>query len=84
VVCRFSETGGVVDRSDLSGEPIMLNITAGAPYNAIEGRNAGKSTVYLTLPRIASCKLFNGMNLLTEREIPMLQSGTVIEAVNAR
>lgn len=84
VVCRFSETNGIVDRSDLSGEPIMLNITAGTPFNAIEGRNAGKNTVYVTLPRMASCKLFGGMNLLTEREIPLLQSGTVIEAVNAR
>jgi len=84
VVCRFSETGGVTDATDLSGEPVMLNITAGTQFNAIEGRNAGKNTVYVTLPRMVSCKLFSGMNLLVEREIPMSQSGTVIEAVNVR
>lgn len=84
VVCRFSETGGIVDRSDLSGEPVMLNMTVGAPYNAVAGRSAGKNTVYMAMPRIASCKLFIGMRLLTEREIPMSQSGTLIEAVNVR
>ncbi len=84
VVCRFSETGGVSDATDLSGEPVMLNITAGTQFTAVEGRNAGKNTVYVTLPRMVSCKLFNGMNLLVEREIPMSQSGTVIEAVNVR
>ena len=83
-ICRFSETSGIVEATDLSGEPVVLSIKPGVQHNAIPGKKAGKNTVYITLPRMAWCQLFNGMELLTEKEIPMLQSGTVIKAVNVR
>lgn len=84
IVCRFSENGGIVDATDLSGEPVMLNMTAGEPFIALEGKSAGKGTQYATMPRMATCKLFKGMELLTSREIPMLQAGTIIEMTNVK
>lgn len=84
VVCRFSESEGIVDRSDLSGEPVMLDITAASPCQTVDCKAQGKNTLYVVTPTLTDCKLWYGLKVLTQREIPLFQAGSVIEIVGAR
>ncbi|MDE7355378.1 MAG: DUF4831 family protein [Rikenellaceae bacterium] len=84
VVCRFSESDGIVDRSDLSGEPVILDMTATTTCTMVDSKAQGKNTLYVVVPTLADCKLWHGLKVLAQREIPLPQAGNIIEITGAR
>lgn len=79
VLCRFSESGGIVENSDVSGEPVVLNVNPGGVSQPIVERSSVKGAEYYRVPEVASCKLFCGSQLLVQKQLPVLQLGTTVE-----
>lgn len=85
VVCRFTKDGGVVDATDMSGEPILLVVTPeGRVKASTEKKSAIKGAVIYRSADMAECKLFNSQALLEVRRLPILQYGTDIEVLPVR
>ncbi len=77
-VCRFSETAGIVDLSDVSADLIMLSVKAlnGEPIDIKSAVADDKSTV-LTY-RVAApskCELYNKERALSQSIIPLFEYG---------
>ena len=78
VACRFSSERGVVDSKDLSGRPVMieltdLKVTGKIPdFPVSEGENPDHQIVY-RIPGQASVKLLLGKKQLTKRVMTISQ-----------
>lgn len=75
VVCRFSEQQGVVDISDLSAEPILLQITPSKENKAEQPISVDKTSRVFRVADRSSCELYCGSNLLTKSIIPLFEFG---------
>lgn len=84
IVCRFSELGGLMPASDLSGSPIVLEMTP-------EGKTTGvvlptivskddRGKVYVRVADVAACRLLNGSTEILSERVPIFQFGEIIEA----
>ena len=83
IVCRFSETGGLLPDSDLSGRPIVLeltpeNKTASSVFNRAVGRDA-RGTVFMRVADIVRCRLVDDKTVLGDERIPVYQFGQTVE-----
>ena len=83
VVCRFTETGGLLPAGDLSGTPIGVDMI---PENKLENspwtRRTSKDSRGMVFYRIAdmvNCRLMDGQKELTQRRIPIYQFGLTVE-----
>lgn len=84
-VCfRFSEDRGVLPKTDLSGRPIMIELTKSdnlaAKQSALSTSDnpfAGKSGVYYRMPGMADVRLLDGSNQLATARIAIAQFGSV-------
>lgn len=83
VVCRFTETGGLLPAGDLSGSPVVIDM---APENKLENspwtRRTTKDSRGMVFYRIAdmvNCRLMNGQSELAQRRIPIYQFGLTVE-----
>jgi hypothetical protein len=83
ILFRFSKAQGVVDKSDLSGNPVYINISK---QQVIEKPqiNKGKSKkeetnagLYYRIPGKASVKITDGINILKESELTIAQFGQI-------
>ena len=84
VVFRFSDTKGVLPKSDLSGKPVVidldkLNDLAAAQNKLKTSANpaAGQDGVYYRIPGKAEIKILNGLNLMAITRATIAQFGTV-------
>lgn len=87
IVCRFSPTKGVVPDSDLSGRPIVLDLSAeaGAAEGESSARTAGGAkkgavSVRYRVPAVRVAKLMDGNDELARERIPVFQLGNVTYA----
>ncbi len=87
IVCRFSPTKGVVPDTDLSGRPLVIEMTAegaGTAGNAARGTvgNAKKGSANLPyrIPSVQIVKLVDGTEELARERIPVFQMGTFASA----
>lgn len=85
IVCRFSPTKGVVPDTDLSGRPIVLEMTAEASDNgpaagAGGGSKKGVVSVRYRVPAVQTVKLVDGNDELARERIPVFQLGSVTSA----
>lgn len=87
IVCRFSPTKGVVPDTDLSGRPIVIEMTAeaGAAQGGSSGNGAGGSkkgavSVRYRVPAVLTVKLVDGNDELARERIPVFQLGSVAYA----
>jgi hypothetical protein len=83
IVCRFSDEGGLLPDSDLSGRPIVLELT---PENkaaaVVGGRAPGKDprgTVFMRVADPVRCRLIDDKSVLVDRRIPVYQFGQVVD-----
>ena len=80
VVCRFTEFGGLLPSSDLSGRPILVEMT---PEMKVQGgsmgESKGKNTIYYRVADIANCRLLDGNRELAQSRVPVYQFGEVIQ-----
>lgn len=87
IVCRFSPTKGVVPETDLSGRPIVIEMTeeAGTSENGLSGGGSGGSrkgavSVRYRVPAVQIVKLVDGNDELARERIPVFQMGKVTYA----
>ena len=83
LVCRFTETGGLLPAGDLSGSPVVVDMV---PENKLENspwtRRTTKDSRGMVFYRIAdmvNCRLMNGQSELAQRRIPIYQFGLTVE-----
>ena len=83
VVCRFSDTAGLLSADDLSGRPVLLEL---APENKAQSlapeRRASKDSRGTILYRVAdmvNCRLMDGNREIAQSRLPLYQFGQVIE-----
>ncbi|MFR9651773.1 MAG: DUF4831 family protein [Rikenellaceae bacterium] len=76
IVCRFSEQLGVVDSSDLSAEPVTLQITPLAPVDVEIPTGDEKSTYHnLMVATQAKVELIYGGKTLATQTMPLFEFG---------
>ncbi|MDR0953998.1 MAG: DUF4831 family protein [Rikenellaceae bacterium] len=87
IVCRFTEEGGLLPDSDLTGRPIVLELT---PENKTEalavpraatttGRGGTQGTVFLRMADVVRCRLIDDKTILLTQRVPIYQFGEIAE-----
>lgn len=82
VVCRFSDSGGLLPDNDLSGRPIVLELTPEKKAQTTTVPRIGKDprgVVYYRVADIAQCRLVDGKQVIVSERIPVYQFGSVVE-----
>ncbi|MCD8314018.1 MAG: DUF4831 family protein [Bacteroidales bacterium] len=78
IAFRFSETAGLMNADELSGTPIVLEITPNEVYNGGTGKvtstNPSKYCVY-RVPAVCTVKLRNGSEVIMTTRLPIHQYG---------
>lgn len=85
VLFRFSETGGIVSPSDVSGKPVFINVEKDeiddrklAELKDSKHPDAGKSGLYYRVPVNASMSITDGLSSFFEGSVPMPQFGAIV------
>lgn len=83
VVCRFSENGGLLPASDLSGRPITLELnpegkTANSPWVGQKGKDT-KGSVYYRIADMVNCRLTDGNREIAVERMPIYQFGVIVQ-----
>ena len=83
IVCRFTEAGGILPDNDLSGRPIVLELT---PENKTAStalpRPAGRETrgmVYMRVADMVRCRLIDDKTVFLTERVPVYQFGETVE-----
>jgi len=83
VFFRFSEDRGVLPKSDLSGRPIVIELTKAENLaskqiglSTSENPEAGKSGIYYRMPGMAEIRILDGSAQLASARAPIAQFGT--------
>ncbi len=78
IAFRFSESAGLMNADELSGTPIVLEITPNEVYNGGIGKvtstNPSKYCVY-RVPAVCTVKLRNGTDVIMTTRLPIHQYG---------
>lgn len=77
MACRFSALAGLVDVSDISGQPVMVEMTYDKP--AVAQAKPKGTTVKVRIPVNVACKVTDGKTVLTQQVLPILQFGPVVD-----
>jgi len=82
VIFRFSDSGGVLPSSDMSGKPVSIDLKkekdlSSAQSNGTSGLSGGSNTIYYRLPGNAEVRLSLGIRLLATSNLEIAQFGTV-------
>ena len=82
VVCRLSQHTGIVNKDDLSGEPIYLTLEAKTqslqPIAEVNSKAPALSQLYYNLPGTAKICITHKSKVMTEAEIQVAQYGVAI------
>lgn len=83
VFFRFSDDRGVLPKTDLSGRPVVIDVTRNeelaSKQNSLASTNpeAGKSGVFYRVPGMAEIRILDGNKLLFTSRTPVAQFGSV-------
>ncbi len=75
IVCRYSAQGGVVDSSDLTAEPILLQVTPSGKKPIVSVPTGDKPARRYRIADRSNCEIFCGSNLLGSNIIPLFEFG---------
>lgn len=75
IVCRYSPQLGIVDSSDLSAEPILLQITPSGKKSIVSPATGDKSARVFRVADQSTCELFYGSKSLGSSVIPLFEFG---------
>ncbi|MEG1622850.1 MAG: DUF4831 family protein [Alistipes sp.] len=78
LICRFSESDGLLSDKDLSGEIVLLQITPGEPAAIQEASPKESLTVECRLAAPSVCTLFCGNQELTQTTLPLFEFGRTV------
>lgn len=81
MVCRFSDSKGVLPDADLSGRPIVLEMTPEkkAQNLAIPRKSTAKGSIAYRVPDVVVARLMDGKEELLKERIPVYQFGSTVE-----
>jgi len=83
IVCRFSETGGLLPDSDLSGRPVLLEMTPEGKVSSTvlprPGGRESRGSVFYRVADMVRCRLLDEMTVLADRRVPIYQFGEVVD-----
>ncbi|MDX9883863.1 MAG: DUF4831 family protein [Prolixibacteraceae bacterium] len=84
VIFRFSDEKGILPKTDLTGKPVIIDISKEASLESqqkkqLEPKNPteGQSKVYYRMPGKAAVSLSDGVNVLAASRLTVAQFGTV-------
>lgn len=84
IVFRFSEKKGVLDKSDLSGKPVMLEVDKLESLTSVfsgkissKNPDAGKSGIYYNMPGVADLALLYELKTIATARVTFAQFGSV-------
>ena len=82
VVFRFSDTKGILPKTDMSGKPVVIDMKklddlASAQSKMTAGGAPGASSVFYRVPGKAEIRLLDGINLMAVTRAEIAQFGTV-------
>ena len=79
IAFRLSDTDGLVPADNLSGKPVIMQITpqpfAQTEVAAEEAANAKAVLAHYRIPAVCTVKLMDGVNLLLQSRLPVYQLG---------
>ncbi|MFI3270014.1 MAG: DUF4831 family protein [Rikenellaceae bacterium] len=76
IICRLSQSDGIVDETDLSAEPVMLQITPSNSEKIVAPAADEKSEIRkFRVADMTKCELFVGTKLLTQSTMPLFEFG---------
>ncbi len=83
IVCRFSPEKGLLPASDLSGNPVVLELT---PENRTQNQqvvrkssSSAKGTIAYGVADVVGCRLTDGAREFAAARVPVYQFGTVVD-----
>ncbi len=80
ILARFSMQNGVVDMSDIAGDPIVLTVTPeGNVKTKATNEKVAKDAKKYRVADIAECKLYIASELVDSRRIGILQYGITVD-----
>lgn len=76
IICRFSDTQGVVSDTDLSGQPIMLELKGDGKTAAFgDSKSRGKGEQEYAIAENVTCKVTDGIRDYGKAVVPVFQFG---------
>ena len=82
VVFRFSDSKGVLPKTDLSGKPVQVDLKRmddlAAAQQSQKSAAGGTSGLFYRVPGKAEFRLMNGLSLMTVARLTVAQFGTVL------
>ncbi|WP_372774940.1 DUF4831 family protein [Mangrovibacterium sp.] len=84
VVFRFSESKGVLPKTDLTGKPMQIELKKLDELSTAQSKlksnvpGAGSSSIYYRTPGKAELRLMNGVSLIALTRLDIAQFGTVL------
>lgn len=78
IVCRISENGGILNETDLTGEPVLLVIKSLNTLPEAPARSKKDATTKVLQPEIVECTLFIGTDKMLSENIYMYQFGKLL------
>lgn len=83
IAFRFSEAGGLLSPGDLTGRPVLLEITPEnkAQSSALLNKSTkgAKGTVFYRIADVAGCRLMDGNREIAQARLPIFQLGPTVE-----
>lgn len=81
IACRFSEAGGILPDSDLSGQPVVLTIVPEKAVSSVATAKGDKRQMQLfRIADFTECRLSFGQQELAKKRIPIYQFGANVTA----
>lgn len=82
VVCRFSETAGLLATGDMSGTPVVVDLVpenklANSPWMNRTVKDT-RGLVYYRIADVVNCRLMDGQKELASRRVPIYQFGLTV------
>lgn len=78
IVCRFSDSNGILSDDDLSGRPIVVELAGGEGGQQVP-KSGAKGAKY-RIPQVQTVKLVDGGTELARERIPIFQMGSIAYA----
>lgn len=81
IVCRFSDNGGLLPSTDLSGRPVVLELTPEkkAQSAVLNRKKEARGTIYYKIADVVNCRLLDGNREIAQGRLPLYQFGVTAE-----
>lgn len=83
IVCRFSASTGLMASNDLSGSPIVLEMTPeGKTTSSVMPTSSrdDRGKVFMRVADVVNCRIADSNKTIAEQRVPIFQFGSTIEA----